>query len=256
MFVIKKLITPFILPPGLFIIILIFSGALFIYFKRRKTGIFALAIGLIFWLFCSAPFSNFLMRGLESNFQITVPVKGDVIILLGGGIKENVPDLSGTGIPSDAMLGRIVTAARLQKKVNLPIIVSGGTVFENKNSEAVIARRFLVDLGVAENKILMEDKSRDTYENAKYAREICQRFDFKLPILVTSAYHLKRAKMAFDMLDMPVTPFPAFFRAEKSPNYNWRSFLPTAGSLKEVSEALHEYLGILYMNMVRFAHPA
>jgi uncharacterized SAM-binding protein YcdF (DUF218 family) len=249
MFFFKKLITPFILPPGLFVLILLLSGAALIYVKRRKVGIFNVSLGIIIWILSSAPFSNFLVAGLESNYEITLPDKGDVIILLGGGTRENAPDLSGTGVPTTDMLARIVTAVRLQKKLNLPIIVSGGIVFKQKASEAEIVKRFLVDLGVAENKILLENKSRDTYENAKFSQEICRRLDFNLPVLITSAYHLKRANMAFDMVDMKVIPFPAYFRSENPPNYNWRSVLPTAGNLDTVSDALHEYLGILYYKL-------
>ena len=122
MFFLKRLVTPFILPPGFFILVLILSGVLFIFWHRRKIGIFNLTIGLLFWMCCTAPFSNFLMRSLESEFHIPKNVKGDVIILLGGGIIYDVPDFSGYGIPTDRMLGRIVTAVRLHKSLKIPII--------------------------------------------------------------------------------------------------------------------------------------
>ena len=85
MFLFKKLVAPFLLPPGLFILALLLSGVFLIFCHRRKIGIFNLVVGLIFWIFCSAPFSNFLMGGLESEFQIPNNVQGDVIVLLGGG---------------------------------------------------------------------------------------------------------------------------------------------------------------------------
>ena len=91
-----------------------------------------------------------------------------MIILLGGGIIDKVPDLSGFGIPSDDMLGRIVTAVRLQKKLHVPIIVSGGKVYKRGSAEAHIVKRFLVDLGVAESRIIVEDKSRNTFKKEKY----------------------------------------------------------------------------------------
>jgi uncharacterized SAM-binding protein YcdF (DUF218 family) len=121
MFLFKKIVTPFILPPGLFILVLLLSGVFLIFWHRRKIGIFNLVVGLLFWIFCSAPFSNFLMSGLESEFQIPQNVEGDVIILLGSGSIDNVPDFSGYGIPTDRMFGRIVTAVRLQKDLNIPI---------------------------------------------------------------------------------------------------------------------------------------
>ncbi len=249
MFFFKKLVTPFILPPGLFILALILSGALFMFWHRRQIGIFHFAIGLLFSLFRCAPFSNYLMRGLESEFYIPKTVKGDVLLLLGGGIIDNVPDFSGYGIPTDAMVGRIVTAVRLQKRLNIPIIVSGGKTSINSSSEALIAKRFLVDLGVEKGQIVMEEKSKDTYENAKYISEICRREDYKNPILITSASHMKRSLLAFKKIGLNVVPYPANFRTKSTNEYGWHSYLPRSGSLDNTSAAFHEYLGIFFYKL-------
>ena len=208
-----------------------------------------MVVGLVFWIFCSAPFSNFLMKGLESEFQIPKNVKGDVIVLLGGGSLKNVPDFSGYGIPTDRMLGRIVTAVRLQKHLDIPIIISSGKVYKNSISGAFIAKRFLIDLGVKEGQIVIEDKSRDTFENAKYTREIFLRNGYKNPILVTSASHLKRSLLAFRKVGFDIMPYPTNFRSMRIRNYHLYSYLPHSSSLMTTSIALHEYLGILFYNL-------
>jgi len=249
MFLLKKLVTPFILPPGLFILALLLSGFFLIFWHRRKIGVFNLVIGSLFWIFCSAPFSNFLMSGLESKFQIPQNVKGDVIVLLGGGSIDNVPDFSGYGIPTDRMIGRIVTTVRLQKYLNIPIIVSGGKANQNRSSGALIAKRFLIDLGVEEGQIVIEEKSRDTYENAKYTREICLRNGYKNPILVTSASHLKRSLLSFRKIGIDIVPYPANFKSKGVRNYHLYSYLPRSSSLMTTSDALHEYLGILFYKL-------
>ena len=249
MFFLKKLATPFILPPGLFILALLLSAVFLIFRHHRNLGIYNLVVSLIFWIFCSAPFADFLIGGLESEFEIPQDVKGDVIILLGGGSIDNVPDFSGYGIPTDTMIGRIVTAVRLQKKLDIPIIVSGGKVYENDNSEAFIAKRFLVDLGVAEDKIVLEEKSRDTYENAKYTKEICFKNDFQRPFLVTSASHLRRSLLSFRKVGMDIIPYPANFKSKRDHTYQLRHYLPRSSSLMKTSNALHEYFGILFYKL-------
>lgn len=249
MFLFKKLVAPFMLPPGLFILVLLLSGVFLIFRHHRKIGIFNFVVGLFFWILCSAPFSNFLMEGLESEFQIPNNVKGDVIVLLGGGNIDKVPDFSGYGIPTDRMIGRIVTAVRLQKYLSIPIIVSSGKVHKNSSAGALIAKRFLIDLGVEEGQIIIEDKSRDTYENAKYTREICLRNGYKNPILVTSASHLKRSLLSFKKIGMDIVPYPANFRSKRTKNYQLYSYLPHSSSLVTTSIALHEYLGILFYNL-------
>ena len=249
MFFLKKLITPFILPPGIFILALIFSGVLFIFVKRRKIGIFNLALGLLLWIFCSAPFSNYLIGSLESEFDISPDVTGDCIILLGGGIVDRVPDFSGFGTPTDSMLARIVTAVRVQKKLGIPIIVSGGKIYNNLNSEAQIAKRFMVDLGIAKDQIIIEENARDTYENAKYVKEICLRKNFQKPILITSAFHMRRALFSFKKVGLGVIPYPADFRSKNVQDVGWTGYLPSSGSLGGTSDALHEYIGLLFYRL-------
>ena len=249
MFFLKKLVTPFILPPGVFIVALISSGVLMIFLKRRKIAIFNLALGLLLWIFCSAPFSNYLIGGLESEFDVSPDVTGDCIILLGGGIIDRVPDFSGFGIPTDSMLARIVTAVRVQKKLDIPIIVSGGRIYPSMSSEAQIAKRFMIDLGVAEEQIIIEENARDTYENAKYTGEICLKKNYRKPILITSAFHMKRALLSFRKIGLDVIPYPAGFRSKNVQIFGWFGYLPNSGSLKGSSDALHEYLGILYYRL-------
>jgi uncharacterized SAM-binding protein YcdF (DUF218 family) len=203
----------------------------------------------LLWVFCSAPFSNYLIGNLESDFDIPPDVTGDCIILLGGGIIDRVPDFSGFGTPTDSMLARIVTAVRVQKKPGIPIIVSGGKIYQNLSSEAQIAKRFMVDLGVANDQIIIEENARDTYENAKYVKEICLSKNFQKPILITSAFHMRRALFSFKKAGLGVVPYPAGFKSKNVQDAGWPGYLPRSGSLESTSGALHEYLGILFYRL-------
>lgn len=248
MFLIRKAIAAFILPPGIFIVILMFAAVWF--FLRRKVapGLVTFLIALVMWGASITPVSDALMRGLEHDFSIPRDPKGDVIVLLGGGVYGKVPDMTGTGAPSEEMYGRIVTAVRLQKKLDVPIIVSGGKVFEHKEAEAPIVRRFLLDLGVAPQKIIVEERSRDTFENAQYTKELCRELRLKRPVVVTSAYHLKRAVLSFRKAGMEVTPFPASFKSAQGKQYDWTDYLP--GDYRRVAAAVHEYLGIAFYTTI------
>jgi uncharacterized SAM-binding protein YcdF (DUF218 family) len=246
MWILKKLITPFILPPGFFIVLLILSGFLLWRCKFKKYASFTVAIALLIWSFSISPVSNFLMEELESDLTIPLNVKGDVIILLGGGIHEGVPDLSGRGTPSEDMLARMATAVRVHHKLHVPIIISGGSVFSGMAPEAPVIRRFLLDFGVMDDDILLESQSRDTNENALFSQRILTRYGFKSPLLVTSAYHMRRSLQAFNKIGLEVTPVPAQFVAVGAPPAIWASFLPNAGALMRTSTALKEYLGLIF----------
>ncbi|MEJ2697851.1 MAG: YdcF family protein [Candidatus Sulfobium sp.] len=187
------------------------------------------------------------MKGLETGLTIPANPRGDVIILLGGGAREGAKDLTGVGAPSEDTLARIVTAVRLEKRLHVPVIVSGGAVFPWKKSEAPVDRRFLMDLGVQGDRIIVEDKSRDTFENARYVKEICEKRRFKNPVLVTSAYHMRRSLLMFRKFNMGVTPVPAGFRAWDR-KYGWADYLP--GDLAASRTAFREYVGLLYYKAV------
>jgi len=236
MFALKKTITPFILPPGIFILVIILVSLVMVYRKRWKLGLVNLIVGLMLWALSTVPLANFLIHGLESDYSIPANPSGDVIILLGGGMVEGVPDLTGTSTPSPSTMGRIVT---------------GGRVYDDADSAvATIAKRFLMDLGVPERLITVEDRARDTAQNARLTSAICRQQGFSKPILLTAAYHLTRARMAFDAAGMQVTPIPAYFLGSRNIPNTWRHLLPRAATLHTSANALHEYIGILYYRLV------
>jgi len=244
MFILKKVLTPFLLPPGIFIISLIFVGAWFLHKKKWKAGMATLIFGCFMWALSISPVSDAMIKGLESKYDIPQNIQGDVIILLGHRVFGEAPDLSGIGAPSENYLTRIVTAVRLQKRFHIPIIVSSAKASKNKVVEESIVRRFLIDLGIPPDKIIIEDNSRNTYENAKFTKEICDRSGFADPILVTSAYHLKRAIMSFDKIGLRVLPFPSGYYSWHGKHHGWKAYLP--GDFSTASIAIKEYLGLTF----------
>ena len=251
MFAAKKGITAFILPPGIFILLILLVSMGLIFRKRLRLGLVNLTVGLLLWALSTAPLANRLMQGLEADVPMPTNPAGDVIIVLGGGIIDHVPDLTGTAAPSPRSMGRVVAAVRLYQRLGLPIIVSGGRGDEDGAlAEAPVARRFLQDLGVPGGLIIEEDRARDTLENARLSAVICRRHGFTRPIVVTSAYHLKRARLAFDAVGMPVSLFPAYFASSADPPVTWRDWLPQASALYTAASALHEYLGLIYYRWV------
>ena len=134
-------------------------------------------------------------------------------------------------------------------KINLPVVVSGGKFFskEEIEPEAVIAWRLLHRFGVPYSDIIIEDKSRNTFENAKYTKE---KLNVKTVILITSAYHMHRSVEVFKKLGINVIPAPTDYKVSNS-GYNFRSFIPSAHALKTTTVAIKEYIGTIYYR-IRF----
>jgi len=247
MFVLKKVVTPFLLPPGIFIMVSIFWGVRYLFQKKIRTGIWLVLFGCCMWLMAIAPVSDVFHRALEKDVVIPKEIKGDVLILLGGGANDQASDLTGIGFPAGETLARLITTVRLHHQLHIPIIVSGGQVYSNINSEAQIMRRLLVDLGVSAERIIVEDQSRDTFENALYSIRICKKNNYEAPILVTSAFHLKRAVMNFKKAGMEVVPFPAAYKTWQNRTYGWHDYLPE--SFDHTQAAIKEYLGLIYTRL-------
>lgn len=248
-FALKKLITAFLLPPGIFVAFLFLSGLWLCLRRSARSGLFSMMLAVILWLVSTGPAADFLVEPLERGLTIPRPLRGDVIVVLGGGIHDKVPDLTGRGAPSGNTMARLATAVRAYRQLRVPIIVSGGRVGEEKTSEAEVDKRFLIDLGVPAGMVIVEDKSRDTHENAQRCRDILRRRGFGSPLLVTSAFHMRRSVVAFEKEGIRVTPLPAQFMTATEGHYDWLDLLPDAFALSASATALKEYIGLFYYRL-------
>jgi uncharacterized SAM-binding protein YcdF (DUF218 family) len=140
-----------------------------------------------------------------------------------------------------------VKAAQIHRETGLPIVFAGGRVFPGRGgeAEAALAARFLRRLGIESESILLESQSRNTWENAS---NVISEFAFESVVLVTSAYHMRRAADSFTRQGVDVVPVPADFRSNALP-YNLQSFLPNHHELYTSTKALREYVGLLYYRL-------
>ncbi|MBU2702860.1 uncharacterized SAM-binding protein YcdF (DUF218 family) [Sporomusaceae bacterium BoRhaA] len=243
-YLIKFLYTAVILPPGIFILLL---AALSVWSWRKKQPVskFLVFITVIFYVCSTGIMSNSAIRFLESQYVPSSEVTGDVIIMLGGGATLDTPNIEGKGHLSGFAANRLLTAAQLYYKLKIPIIVSGGRVFETTGKEAEIARATLLQLGVPADHIIIEDQSTNTTENARFSKEKIQQYHFEQPILVTSAFHMPRAVKQFEKVGVTVQAFPTDYQTNVQGNWDFRQWWPTADGLYNLSLAIKEYVGLI-----------
>lgn len=250
----KYALAAFAVPPGLFVLAAACAGFLLVRRRKGAGGAILIALAATLWLLSTSPVSDSLLREIEERYPLPADPRGDAIILLGGGVRDGAPDPTGEGIPSGETLGRMVAALRLQKRLGVPVIVSGGAVFEGRKAEAPIIRRLLVDLGAPPRQVIVEDASRDTAGNAGASWAICRKMGLRRPVLVTSAFHMPRAVLLFSRAGAAVVPFPAPFRTWPAKEYVWADWLPSAAALNDAATALREYLAlIVYRNVPGWA---
>lgn len=203
------------------------------------------ALVFVFYLFCTSFVSERIMGALESAYTPPENPTGDVIIMLGGGALPDTPDVGGSGTLCSSPANRLLTAVRLQRQLNVPILLSGGQVYSDSGPEAVIASRILRELGVPEDKIIVEGKSINTTQNAKFSAEIMRERGLSKPILVTSAFHMRRSVLNFEKNGVEVTPFPADYRVNPRHDFHYNKLKPSVGALDDNVIVLQEVLRAL-----------
>ena len=233
-----------LLPPGIFIILF---AALAIYLTKIN-GKLACAVGVVtltFYLLCTGFVAEKFMGHLERAYMPPERLEetgADVIIVLGGGAISDVRDVDGSGTLCASPSSRLLTAVRLQKILDVPILLSGGQVYADSGAEALIAERVLKYLGVSDEKILTETKSVNTTQNAVYSAEILREKNFKRPLLVTSAFHMKRAVLNFSRQNFEVIPYPTDYTVSHNPTFRYTKLRPQAEALLLNVTVLQEVL--------------
>ena len=169
----------------------------------------------------------------------------DAILVLGGSINASASDDKGR-IQTNDSDERIMAAARLfQAKVAPLILVSGGSgnpAWPDKK-EAPLMADLLETMGIPRNAIIIEDGSRNTYENATLSKPLMDKVGAKRVVLITSAWHMRRSaaifcKQGYDFASFPVDSL-------KEPFTPPADLAPDAGALDRSTRILREIVGII-----------
>lgn len=245
---ISKLIEAFLLPPGFFVVLLIGLALWLLRWRRdRLSGVIALGVAVVLYLLSTAVMGEVLIRPLEQAYpppEAGEACWGDAIVVLGGGARTSSPAEGGAPALTEQSTGRLVYGIRLARQMPFPLIFTGGRPLgrADRPSEAEAAARVAESLGIPADRLRLEERSRNTWENAAFVRE---RFNTKAPLVVTSAWHMPRAIYSFREHGMEPVPAPTLYRSDPAPPL-LTDFLPSSGGLETSSLALHEYLGLLY----------
>ena len=239
-----KFFYSWLLPPACFVVALVWLGWRLRRRSCRLAGV-AWTVALLLYAASIAPVSDWLLHGLEYRVPPVSVTGADGIVVLGGGTTKDVPMPPGwSGQLAGAAGQRLMVAFVLHRQTGLPVLVSGGEVFSEYGREAVIMRDILVSFGVAPAKIILEDRSLNTTENARFTAPILRERGWRRPLLVTSAFHMPRSVSEFRRAGISVAPYPAGFYASRRYHGTLLDVVPSGSALRGTSIALKEYLGL------------
>jgi uncharacterized SAM-binding protein YcdF (DUF218 family) len=192
--------------------------------------------------------TQFLMDRLEifppitpSSLAVAMPDAPGAIVILSAGRRTYAPEF-GTETLDELSLERVRYGALLAKETGLPVLVSGGLGGEGRPAlAALMAGALRADYGIEAR--WLESRSVNTAENAIFSSEILRSAGIRRVILVTHAWHMKRASAAFLANGMSVLPGPTAFYGPAGDEDSLLRFVPRVASLRMSAFALHEIVG-------------
>lgn len=166
------------------------------------------------------------------------PVQADCVVVFGGGVGES-------GKAAQGYEERVGYAVELYKKGYAKhLILSSG--YRYFFEETLLMKALAMALGVPEDAIVLENGSRNTYENVTFTKAILDQRRWKSALLVSSPYHMRRVSLVFDKsakgVSVTCVPLP------KSSFYSHQAagFFKRQVNLAQIGAILHEYLGMAY----------
>lgn len=205
-------------------------------------AIVALAIGLL------TPLGAALLRPLEDRFPLPsadTPAPAGIIVL-GGALDPEKGEARGE-VSLNADAARLTTGVELARRYpTARLIYTGGSAgFPHEGpAEAIGARQFWLSLGVPADRMVFEAKSRNTWENALFTRDLVKPKPGETWILVTSAWHMPRAVGIFRRLGFDVIPYPVAYRTFGD-NRDFLSLASVSERVFMLDFGIREWIGLL-----------
>jgi uncharacterized SAM-binding protein YcdF (DUF218 family) len=232
--------------PSFMLLLAVLVSAIAVLLRPTRRRQVCLTLSVSALIACGiTPLASWLMKPLEDRFPATaLPAQVNGIIALGGEFDLAVSDDRNV-IAMNARAVRIIEFITLARRYpNAALAFSGGkaSVFGSKYSEAELARRLLLNVGIDPKRITFERESRNTRENALNTARLIKPKPGQHWLLVTSAADMPRAVGCFRALGWPAIAVPVDYHTRSS----WLAAPGLFDGLMQLDWATHEWLGLLY----------
>ena len=248
-FPLSKLIF-FVLTPSNFLILLGLLGCLLLFTEfGRGIGRVLTVAGFLGLLVAGlSPLPAWILAPLENRFPAFTederPVAG--IVVLGGAVEADTSIGRDQITVNEAGEREIALADLARRYPQARLVFSGGSgsMRDDAVSEAEIVSRFADTLGVPRNRLILEQQSRNTRENALFSARMVQPKPDERWLLVTSAWHMPRSVGCFRKAGFDVTAYPVDYRTNWPRDaYRLNSFASTG--LGELDIGVKEWIGMI-----------
>lgn len=238
----------FFATPSNFLITLAVVGFVLLAAGKQRSGMLASGLALAGLLvFAVSPLPRLMMRGLENHFPpiaMDDPGRVDGIIVLGGSAH-----LRRGQIKLNDSAARLTTAVALARRYPAAkIVFSGGDgrliQLDKGQGEVDAVRLLLTQMGLEGDRVIFEDRSRNTRENAAFTRALVAPERGERWLLLTSAFHMPRAAGVFQNQNFHVTPYPVDFYS-RNETADFLPFHSFSSGLRLADLAVREWIGLI-----------
>lgn len=197
-------------------LILIVLGLVLLWAGRRKLGSVAAVLGVLVLAVSSfTTMGALLIRPLEERFERPAwPETVGAIIMLGGASNGPISaarqisefNLAGDRFAETLRLAQLYPEAKIVVSRGMAVLMDGG------EPEAETAKRFFLDQGIGQDRLVLESAARNTEENAELTKGLLAGIDGPR-LLVTSAFHMPRSMGLFRKAGIEALPWPTDYRS-------------------------------------------
>ncbi|ARN80166.1 YdcF family protein [Methylocystis bryophila] len=249
MFFVASKVLEFFFAPSHFVVFCVLVGAVLAFTRFRRFGAWlSLISALLLVLMGFGPLGSFLVGPLEARFpelgdDMEAP---DGIIVLGGSVDEELSAERRHVVFTEAAQ-RLTAPIELKRrfpKARLVFTGGSGLLASSGATEADAVRRFWRAIGLDQDDVIYEDRSRNTFENAEFTKALVQPKPGERWLLVSSASHMPRSMGIFRKAGFPVIAFPVDFHTTGNV---WRPRIPhsTSRGMGLTDMAAHEWIGLV-----------
>ncbi|WP_182084564.1 ElyC/SanA/YdcF family protein [Aureimonas sp. ME7] len=248
MFFALSKIAWYLVQPLVIILLVGLAGVVAYLFRSPRLGMGLVSTSLLILAVVSlTPLGLLMLSVLENRFpKPDLPENVAGIVVLGGSFDTRIGRTRGVAELNEAADRITTTLALARRYPNARVVFSGGAaaMFEEDVTESSLARKMFDELGLPPERLELEDRSRNTTENALFTREIAQPKPGETWVLVTSAAHMPRSIGCFRIAGFDVVPYPTDYQTP-SGSALYRPSSATVRNLEKVHFAIREYLGLV-----------
>ncbi|NLS11297.1 envelope biogenesis factor ElyC [Vibrio sp. SM6] len=248
MFELKKVVSALLMPLPGFLLIGLFGLILIMFTTKRKSGCIIILFSFIgLFLVSFHPVSSRLLLPIERQYTAFLPVeeKIDYVMVLGNShiVDDELPPTSEL---SRAALMRLAEGIRILRIYPGAKLILSGYGGGTEISHARMMANVALALGVAKSDIVLLEDATDTWEEARHAAAFVREANL---VLVTSASHMPRAMIDFNLAGLNPYPAPTNYLTQREISQPWSAYAPKAIYLEQTERFWHETLGRIWQKL-------